>query len=137
MLSALFGLILGLVACGGSDPCPTPETVLVEGPDPLTCDQAEGVVQYAAVLAGRPATKQRRAIVNAVRSRYKADPDTGRSWLGQVAESRAKLEGLTGFDAAGARAKAVFQQHTGQGLVGKADDDLFRAIQSAVAVWSV
>jgi len=137
VLSALLGLVLSLVACGGGDPCPTPETVLVAGADPLTCEQAEGVVQYTAVLAGRPATKQRRAIVNAVQDRYKADPDAGRAWLGQVAEARAKLEDLTGFDAAGARAKAVFQQHSGQGLVGKSDDDLFRAIQSAVAVWSV
>lgn len=136
MRSFLLGLLWS-VGCGGGDPCPTSETVLVEGAEALTCEDAEGVVSYAAVLAGRPATKQRRVILNAVKQRYSQDPVAGRKWLDQMSQDRNKLEGLTGFEAAGARARAVYQQHVGKGLVAKDDADLFGAIQAAVAVWSV
>jgi hypothetical protein len=131
-------LALAVGACSTAPVCPTPETVLVPGAEPVTCADAEVVPRWSTVLASRPLLpSQHERILASLRDRAQTDPA---SVLAAVKDSRAALDALLGQQdrvAAEARSRALYDAEHGLGPLPSARfPDGAAAAVKAAAVWA-
>lgn len=124
-----------LAGCATRVTCDDMSTVLVDGPDPLTCEDTQIVVDWTEILASRKAPRQRPLIRGGVQDKFKEDPVAARAWLNEVKAERDKLTGLESFEAAAIRAEAVYRMAKGTGLVTSEDGKLWTAVEEAITVW--
>lgn len=125
------------VACGPSVDCPTPDTVVVDGSDPLRCVDLDEVVSWVRAEAGRPLARGdthriRRSVVDA----WNADPVGTRRRMVRATTVAADLAAASGLDGGRLRATRLYATAHGVGPFDAGADGVFGAWQAAVHVWA-
>ncbi|MEZ4238943.1 MAG: hypothetical protein R3F59_22885 [Myxococcota bacterium] len=138
MSGAVLALIVSLWGCRSTPDCTDPSASVVEVDGrALQCEQANEVVDYIELLAGRRLLQgDRPAAMRALRDKFQADPEGTLAWIGQVKAAGAALAPQYGLHAAEARAEAVWTAQHGDGLVRPSDEALFKVQKRALGVWS-
>ncbi|MFT5454096.1 MAG: hypothetical protein ACI9K2_000572 [Myxococcota bacterium] len=132
MLAALI-----LAGCASPIDCSDLSTLLVDGPEPLTCAAAEVPRHYLGLLAARPMTEgDRQVLLRHVRDRHTHDPAATQAWLARVSTAGSELETLWGLAGAERRATRVWEAIAGVGVISEADGDAWSVQSRALAVWA-
>lgn len=132
-------LLLALLAgCGGSVECREPGQVLAEvGGDTLVCGDAQAVVAWIELLAGRPvAGGDRRVAHAAVVELFRDDPAAARALVSRSRSEGADLAARTGLEGGEARATHVWLADRGEDLVRPEHGRLWNLQSSALSVWT-
>lgn len=127
-----------LLACGSGVDCADPEGVVATAGDRvLTCGEADDVVDYIHVLAGRrPSTVERDRVVRDLDARFRSDPAGVEAWIDALTLAGREIEALRGTAGAERRARLVWEAHTGRGLI-RPEHGMAHTVQvAALAVWS-
>jgi hypothetical protein len=129
-------LPLALAGCGGAIECPTPDTVVVAGGDPLRCADLDQAVGWVRAEAGRPLARGDDARIRAsLVASFREDPERTKERLRDAAASAARLD-PPGPETAVARSRALWESANGEGPFRGADGDVPHVWRTAVHVWA-
>lgn len=138
----LLGLALGAPACSWIVPqvaCPEPDGVLADGAEPLTCAEAEPMLEYGAQIAGRPILGvERSVLLFDLKAAYHRDPQALRADLAEAARIRDELRRKTGLSAAELRSTRAWEALKGEGpLTAERHPQALDSLKRRVAPWYV
>jgi len=143
MRTALLLSALALPACSWfsltpTTVCDSPQDELAPGSPPLTCAQAQVVLDHTQRLAGRPVGHaDRNILLTDVGARYRVAPDEVRATLKTLAEQNAALERATGLEGAELRSTRAWEAITGNGpLSPAAYPEANRSLRRRIAPWA-
>ena len=135
-------LFLGLSSCSWISPptyCEGSSDVLVDGAQPLSCDDAMVAVTYVSMTAGRRTGKaDRNLILGDIKAIYSADPDFTRTALNDAAQAVARMKSVSGMEAARARSEEAYRAVTENGPLSSDRTPAARdSLKRRVAPWLV